>query len=315
MKGLCKIYGCLTLWILGSLILPGILLPQENSQAGGFSLSVSLDRESAHVGEIILLTLSYRLPDGAALDIPLQIKGLEDLSVLDIKSESDKIDVKILIDKLGSWKTGDLSLCYLDKEGNKKALTADPVSVSVLSNLGEKPEEARLRPIQGIIPTRPLWLKALPWAAASIILLVAAFGVFWWYRRRRQKVLSLTPYDPPHVLAINRIKKLEEEEVFERGHVKAFYFHFSEILRQYLESIRGFPAAEYTTEEIISHIKSEEDRCLVPLLRNADLVKFADSIPTQAGKEEEVRIALMFIDQTSPQAQTVNQKETDRGTS
>jgi len=81
--------------------------------------------------------------------------------------------------------------------------------------------------------------------------------------------------------------------------VKEFYFRFTEILKHYLESIRGFPAAEFTTEEIARSIADEQDRVLIPLLREADLVKFADSIPTQAGKEEDVQVALAYIRETS----------------
>ncbi|MEE4352461.1 MAG: hypothetical protein V2J25_06280 [Desulfatiglans sp.] len=315
MKGLRKIHFCLIFWILQSLILPQILLSQDPPQERDASLSISLDRDSAHVGDILVLYLNYHLPHGAVLDTPLQIKGLEDLSVVDIKSGPEKITVRLWVDALGSWETGPLSLSYIDKEGNKKALKADPVSVRVLSNLGEKPEEAQLRPLQGIIPARPLWMKALPWVAGVAALLIGALGLVWWFRRRRQNILSLTPYDPPHVVALNRIEKLEADRVFEKGHVKDFYFQFSEILRQYLESIRGFPAAEYTTEEIIFHIRQEVDRDIVPLLRNADLVKFADMVPSQAGKEETVRKALDFIDRTSPRTEGEDMKETEGGRS
>ena len=269
----------------------------EGSRPG---LTASLDRDSARVGSKVILTLSYRLPEGAGFsDIP-EIKGLEDLTPMDREIGPDEIRITLLVDHLGSWKTGPISVSYLDKDGKTQVLTTDPLSLTVLSNLGEKPEEAELRPIQGIIPTTPLWWKYIPWVAGIAGLLLIVFGLLWWYHRRRRKELSAMAQDPAHVWAKREIEHLEAQGLFEKGQAKAFYFRFSEIVRQYLEAIRGFPAAEFTTEEITSCIDNEQDRKLLPLLRQADLVKFADTIPTPARKEEEVNTALSYIHETSP---------------
>jgi hypothetical protein len=85
-------------------------------------------------------------------------------------------------------------------------------------------------------------------------------------------------------------------------------------LRRYLESIRHFPAAEYTTEEISRQIRLEVDRMLLPLLRQADLVKFADTVPTPARKEEDVRSALSYIDKTCPPSIDAANVEPERRT-
>ena len=69
-------------------------------------------------------------------------------------------------------------------------------------------------------------------------------------------------------------------------------------MRRYLESLRGFPAAEYTTKEIALSIHKPQDRPLLPLLQQADLVKFADLAPTSARKDGEIREALSYIRET-----------------
>jgi hypothetical protein len=104
--------------------------------------------------------------------------------------------------------------------------------------------------------------------------------------------------ESPHLRAQRELDDLESQGLFESGQIKAFYFRFSEILRHYLEGLRGFPAAEFTTEEIASRVDREEDRKLLPLLRQADLVKFADSTPTPARKEEAVKAAQAYIRDT-----------------
>jgi len=89
--------------------------------------------------------------------------------------------------------------------------------------------------------------------------------------------------------------------LFERGDVKAFYFIFSETIRRYMASIRCFPAAEMTTEEIARKIKTDPaDQHILPLLRQADLVKFADLMPAPDRKDQDVQMARTYIQQTRP---------------
>jgi hypothetical protein len=193
-----------------------------------------------------------------------------------------------------------LRLAYENKDGGMETIAADPVSLTVRSILGEKPAEAQLRPIQDIIPVKGVWRSHWPWAAGLTGGVLALIGGFWWYRYRRSRNMPLEMAEPPHIGARKAIEALERKQVFEKGYVKEYYFVFSEIIRRYLGSIRNFPAAEFTTEEISHHIHTEEDRKLLPLLRRTDLVKFADFVPTPAGKEADVRLALSYINETCP---------------
>lgn len=282
------------------LICPAISWAKDDVRFSDPGLTASLDRNSAQVGSMVVLTLQYRLPKRAGFVSEPEIKGLEELTEMDREIGPDRITITLLVDRLGSLKTGPISLAYLDKDENPRTLNTESVSLTVLSNLGEKPEEARLRPIQGIFPTRPMWLKYMPWAAGLLALLLIVSALLWWYNRRRAKKRLITAMDPPHIRAKKEIEELEGAGLFEKGHVKAYYFRFSEILRQYLESLRGFPAAEFTTEEIATYIVKEQDRSLIPLLRQADLVKFADTVPTAARKEDAVNAAFFYIRETSP---------------
>lgn len=298
-------FRLLTALVVGILIWPSILWAGNDMWNSSPSLSASLDRVSARVGSIVMLTLDYRLPAGAELPPDPEIKGLEDLTIVERDIGPDRISIRLLIDRLGPWKSGPISLAYLDKEGKQQSLKAsDPVALTVLSNLGEKPEEAQLRPIQGIIPTKALWLKYLPWGALLLGVLLVVLSVLFWRKRRRARKEASQLKDPPHIRARKEIEQLEGDGLFEKGYIKEFYFRFSEILRRYLESLKGFPAAEFTTEEIAVHLKKEQDRKLLPLFRQTDLIKFADKIPTPARKEEDVKTALAYIQETSPALET-----------
>ena len=136
------------------------------------------------------------------------------------------------------------------------------------------------------------------WGAAILMLCLLAGGFLWWRKRRGGKEAQKTARVFPHMAARKSIQELQKERLFERGQLKVFYFRFSEILRRYLEELRGFPAVEFTTQEIALAMKDAKDRELLALLRQADMVKFADFTPTQARKEEEVKKALGYIDDT-----------------
>jgi len=277
-------------------------MPATAQTAGenGGSLAASFDQTSAPIGSVVWLTLDYQLPAGGRLPSKPEIEGLEGLSVLEQVVNPQQIRLKCLLDQLDRWQSGPIRLTYLDASGRPQTLTAPPVAVQAVSNLGEKPEEAQLRPIRDIMPIRAVWRSYLLWAAAVAVLVVLGLLLFRWHRKRR-KADGLPEYrEPPHVTARKAILQLESEKYFENGMAKTYYFIFSEILRRYLGAIRNFPAAEYTTEEIARHIKTEPDRRLVPLLQRADLVKFADSLPTPARKEEDIKAALAYIRETSP---------------
>jgi hypothetical protein len=299
MKNIHQMRYLLIAAILLLFVSSAVSLAQDEPGAPNTGLRASLAPDPAKFGSLVVLTLAYHLPDGGHLPAKPEIGGLEDLTTVEQETGLGVITLNLLVDQLDSWRTGPLSLAYLDKKGEKQALTADPVSVAVLSNLGDKPEEAQLRPIQGIIPTKALWLRYLPWGACLLLLLLAGAGLFWWHKRGRFQTVTAELLDPAHVKARKEMEHLVGQGLFEQGKVKEFYFRFSEILRHYLEALRGFPAAEFTTEEIAIRIHTEQDRRLLPLLRHADLVKFADTVPSPARKKEEVETAFSYIQETS----------------
>ncbi|MCJ7685079.1 MAG: hypothetical protein MUO68_12375, partial [Desulfobacteraceae bacterium] len=180
----------------------------DNSPVG---LVATLNPPSAKVGSAVLLTLTYHLPEDARLSPDPQIKGLEGFSILGRQTGPGQIKVTLLVDRIGQFKSGPLSLAYFDKEGKEGFLQADPVKLTVLSNLGKKPEEAQLKPIYGIIPTTSGAIKYLPWMIIALIACAAGIGLFLWIRRRRNRRAFVISQDPPHTLAKKEIDELESQ--------------------------------------------------------------------------------------------------------
>jgi hypothetical protein len=274
---------------------------QEVSIAGPpAKLSAALDRDSAAVGETITLTLAYTLPAGFHLPEKPEIDGLAGLSVIDMQVSSGRIVLHFIVDSITDMALGPFSLICQDATGGRQKIVADKLTLKVTSNLDKGTDHQQLKPIYDIIPPYPLWLTWLLWGALSVVVILAIIGLVLWQRRRTGRKAGQIPFLPPHIRAQQALEALNRDGLFEKGKVKAHYFSFSEILKRYLEELRGFPAAEFTVEEIAAHIHTEIDRELVGLLKRSDLVKFANDIPSPSRKEDDMKSALAYIATTAP---------------
>jgi hypothetical protein len=300
-----RIYLPKILLLLGALIcfllMSGPVWSQTPATDDLPSLSATLEKNTAKIGEMLWLTFTYKIPQGAQLPDSGGISGLEALTVVEHKAEPNQVQIRFMVDQLESFNLGPFSLTYINDEKDEQQVTTDPIAVTILSNLGEKPEEATLKPIEDIISTKARWLPYLLWAFAVILLLGLVSLFIWLHKRRGIRDIQATMQDPPHIRAEKEIDNLIASGLFENGNVKAFYFNFSETIRRYMESIRRFPAAEMTTEEIARWVKTDpSDQKILPLLRQADLVKFADSIPAPDSKDQDILTARTYIQQTRP---------------
>lgn len=290
------------LWTTGFMLLAALPAWTETElTSSGSSLSASVEKSTAKVGDLLWLSLTYDLPEGGLLPKDPAVGGIEKLNIVERVVRPGKIKFRFIVDQLKSFETEPVSLIYFDKNGNEQQIKTSPVSITVLSNLGEKQEVAALMPIQDIIPAASRWIPLLLWLTVAGVLLCFAIVWLWWRGKHRSGRIRITTVDPPHVRAEKEIDQLVAGGLFEKGDVKTFYFNFSGIIRRYMESIRHFPAVKMTTEEITRHVgNNSKDQEILQQLRQADLVKFADTVPTHDRKVQDIQAARTYIRQTGP---------------
>ena len=129
MKGRWMIFFCILLCFAAA----RTAISADNSPVG---LVAALNPPSAKVGSTVLLTLNYHLPEDARLSPDPQIKGLEGFTIVGRQTGQGQIRISLLVDRIGRFKCGPLSLAYFDREEKEGFLKADPVELTVLSNLG-----------------------------------------------------------------------------------------------------------------------------------------------------------------------------------
>jgi hypothetical protein len=267
-------------------------------------LKASLIPQTAKVGDTVTLNLAFTLPNGCRLPEKPEIEGIDNLSLTDIKAYPGGLKLSFIADSIESIAIGPVKLAYLNDRGEKQIASSDALILKITSNLESSPDRQKLKPIQDIIPAYPLWLPWALWALLGMVVLICATGIIFWLKRRAARRAQAIAALPPDIRARNELENLGSSMLFEKGKIKEYYFRFSEILKRYLEDLRSFPAAEYTTEEISLRVALDIDRELVILLRRADIVKFADDVPSPARKTDDMKSALEYISNTSPLPET-----------
>lgn len=147
------------------------------------------------------------------------------------------------------------------------------------------------------------------------ILIGIGIGYYFVKKYRKPKLL-IDGYDPhidPHIIALEALKQLDNEKLWQKGSVKLYFIRLSDIVRTYIERRFAFIAMEMTTDEIIStllEIKLSENLIndLKKTLFIADLAKFAKYSPLPDENSFCMNASLDFVRSTARQSPTV---ETD----
>ena len=139
------------------------------------------------------------------------------------------------------------------------------------------------------------WYDSWPWLLGAALAL-AFLG--WYFRRnsRRDRLVPIAiPLAPPPLsaqeIALQKLAALEQEKPWLKGPLLNYYASLSLIVREYLEGRYGILALESTTREIAQLLKKTDfpiaqKPALDQLLRQADLVKYAEMEPPQSAHEQ-----------------------------
>ena len=145
-----------------------------------------------------------------------------------------------------------------------------------------------LQPYKPIVEpiAAPIRMKEVfPWILAVLLLALVVFGIWYMLKRRKPKVdaegnIIRGPVIPPYEKAVDDLKRLREEKMWQSGKVKEYFSSLTDIAREYIEGQFGVNAVEMTTDDILEEVKplhfsQETYNKLKDTMEVADLVKFA----------------------------------------
>lgn len=132
--------------------------------------------------------------------------------------------------------------------------------------------------------------------------------------RKTGSIFTFKPV-PPSIQALNRLNKLEKQNLPERGKVKEYYTKLTDVLRDYLKKEFGIKTFEKTSAEILQQVDNNErtahySSILNSLLETSDFVKFARVNPSGIENSRCMQEAKRFVEITgTTNADTVSNKE------
>jgi len=161
--------------------------------------------------------------------------------------------------------------------------------------------------IKGPMTVGLTWADLLPYILIFLgIVVLGLIGFYIWKRLKKKPVhnLKFDPTIPAHISALEALRLLDSEKLWQKGQVKEYYIRLTEIIRLYVERRFEFPALEMVTDEIDENLRkisldTELIHKFIEMLRDADLVKFAKVIPIPDENSLAMTISIEFINRTT----------------
>lgn len=278
---------------------------------------LTVDTNKILIGEPIQVVLQVSQPKNVFINWPLFVDSMGMLEIVEIfpidtiPVEDDNVLLRSQSFSITSFDSGVYKIpeVYFDYSlgGDKKFSTyTDPIFVEVFT----VPVDTSLaiKDIQPIMPA-PTDLTWVLWALIGYhVLLLLMWLVIWKLNKNKKKepeeVKAPVVLIPAHITALESLKALEAEKVWQDGKMKLYFTRLTDIVRIYIEERWMVGAQELTTDEILNHgflrlIDPPNKEDLANILRLADLVKFAkwEAIPSEC--ELSMQLAVKFVKNTS----------------
>lgn len=304
-------------WMVCALsLVAGPSLAQDLKPTARLDSSSILIGEQAHVE----LALTYRVDEGAPrVEWPV----ITDTLMAKVAVLHDSHVDTILPDKqndpfrfqqvrtltITSWDSGYWAIPPFQFVINGDTAETDPLLLTV--NTVAVDTTKAIRDIKEIytVPFSLLdWIrehwKPLAGGLAAVAILVAL--IIFLYRRSRRPTPQAPPPppEPAHIRALLALEALQQRKLWQQEKTKAYYTELTDILRGYIQERYGLPAMEQTTDELLTALRMTSmarghQELLAPVLRLADMVKFAKWNALPAENEQAMASAFRLIQETA----------------
>jgi len=281
-------------------------------------VNASIDTNFLLIGEQtqIELKVKYKLDgENVAVQFPTLVDTITEFIEIVYTSPidtvyPDKDDLSIIeqtqIITVTSFDSGSYVIPYFEIQINENLFQTGPLHIEVMPM--EVDTSKAIFDIRGPIE-EPFsiidWAKEnWIWIAIVLILLIGGILLILYLKNRPDKVEEeIQPDIPPHVISLQKLQKLKDQQLWQNNKVKAHHSEISEIIREYIEKRYEVNALENTTDEIMQSLRfhSIEPNLLAKLnqvLILADLVKFAKEKPLANENEMSLLAAVEFVKET-----------------
>ncbi|MEK9629791.1 MAG: hypothetical protein VW455_12325 [Nitrospinota bacterium] len=290
------------------------LLPLQAWSSDPVSVKEQVDVTHPTLGDILTYSLTVTHdPDiilkGPEYEIPEGTEKVDSGNSKPVKTgpqTSQEFWLKIRIDKTGPITFPSIPV-WFDAPGQNNQVVQGKIMTSELiieiqSLLELEGNASDIKDIKPIAEIKAPWMHYI-WKSLGVLCILALAYFIWknWQKKSNKKsdpIVLLTAEEK----AMKELRELQERGWMKLGRIQDHFFELSEIFRRYLENRFKFPAQEWTTEEILHHLKSfsglddTQKRVARSILTDSDMVKFAKA---QAIKDP-IDPVIQFIKDATP---------------
>ena len=274
-------------------------------------LTVSVDSTVVRIGEQINYFLQVKADTSAQVVFPEQslfapFELLESSPVDTFKTSDHYLYTKKY--SLIQFDSGDF---YIPQQqvlinGFSKISKLIPIRVNAIKVDTLKQKLYDIKPLEEVQKNYEKLVARILWGIVVIIIL---FGIFYTYLfKKRRKELKESDL-PPFEKAIEQLRALENENLNKQEEYKRYYSRLIEVIRVYFQEDAKIDALESTSDELLEKLEIRKDAgtldldrktllSLKEVLQNADLVKFAKSMPEYRIANEDRKVVETVVIET-----------------
>ena len=274
-------------------------------------LTVAIDSTSIKIGEQLNYILQVKADSSSQVLFPEKpifapFELLEAFPVDTIRSQSHYLFTKRYA--LIQFDSGNYFLPQQQVlvNGFSKIAKLIPIRVNSVKVDTTKQKLFDIKPLQEVEKNYDTLITNILWGLFFTIIVSCILYYYLFQKRRKElKEKELLPFDR----AIEELKALENERLTEQEEFKIYYSRLTDVVRRYFEEEAKIDALESTSEELLIKLEMRKDSgtldlerktltSLQKVLQNADLVKFAMSMPEYRIANEDRKVVEKVVIQT-----------------
>jgi hypothetical protein len=274
-------------------------------------LNVAVDTTAVKIGEQINYTLQIKADSTAQVVFPEQpifapFELLEASPVDTLRAQSHYLYTKKYA--LIQFDSGNYFLPQQQVMVNGFSKIADliPIRVNPVVVDTTKQKLYDIKPLRVVEKNYEALIAQILWGVVFVLALIGIFYTYLFQKRRKElRERELPPFDR----ALEELKALEKESLSEQEEFKQYYSKLTDVVRRYLDEEAKIDALESTSDELLIKLELRKDAGTLDLerktlmslravLRNADLVKFAKSLPEYRMANEDRKVVEMVVIET-----------------
>jgi hypothetical protein len=269
------------------------------------TLHTSIDKNNILIGDQITLRLELKSSEVGTVKWPSFSDLPKGLEMVGAPKQTKEGEIATMTVVLTAFEKGTYVIPALTIEFPKgKTIKTEPIKIEIRTVTVDTSKDIKdvKPPLE--VPFR--FRDALPYILGAVAAALLAWAIFYFVKKRKTKerILPTIPSRPAHELALEALRKLEAERLWQNGRIKDYHSKLSDIIRTYVDRRYDLPAKEMTSEDILSSdrillLSDDQRKQIEEILTLADLVKFAKFLPDPAQNESVLRFATSFVEATS----------------